>query len=129
MYHIPHPAHPPSLLNRKGDQQVIHVFMRSGYEYRITTCFIFSYKISYICLNIEVRTTLGLTLGYIVTTLAFFFRMGTPATFPHCRRMFRPSTTKFERKCMLSVGRRVLVEDIIMAKLIKKLPHFVKSQL
>jgi len=50
--------------------------------------------------------------------------MGTPATFPHCRRMFRSSTTKFERKYMLYVGRRVLVEDIIMAKLIKKIPAF-----
>jgi hypothetical protein len=76
----------------------------------------------------EVRTTLGLMLGYIVMTLAFIFRMGTPANFPHSRRMVSPFITKFERKCGLSVGSRVLTEDVTMAKLIKKLLPFVKSQ-
>jgi hypothetical protein len=42
--------------------------------------------------------------------------------------MGRPSTIKFESKCGPPVGSRFLVEDIIMAKLIKKMPPFVKSQ-
>jgi hypothetical protein len=55
------------------DRAVIHILMRSGYEYSIKHIPLSPIKTSFICFNMEIRTTPGLMHVYIVMSLAFLF--------------------------------------------------------